>query len=342
MIYYTTGNLLESDAQALVNTVNCEGYMGKGIAYQFKMKYPLMYADYYKKCSSHELKIGTLHSFTEQGKIIINFPTKDKWRAKSKMEYVAKGLDALKAFIVENELLSVAIPPLGSGNGGLNWTEVKTLIVEKLADVSESCDIYIYEPSSCYPARPSAAPQLSLSALVLMQIKESLNADKYSRLGLQKTAFFMNLFSHYEYFHFVRDKFGPYDHSIDVICKSIKEFQLYYDVDTSEAYNILYNKIVSQSVSEKMEILTPGIKRAADFVNNLRNSHDVEGTATAMFLVCENPGLSNDDVVNGFMGWSEDKANRFTKPQIEGYVSALIGIGLVSNNLTGLYYNTDV
>ncbi len=342
MINFTTGNLLESDAQALVNTVNCEGYMGKGIAYQFKMKYPLMFADYYNKCVGHQLKVGTLHSFKEKGKIIINFPTKDNWRAKSKIEYISQGLDALKSFILDNSLISIAIPPLGSGNGGLNWVDVKQLIVEKLSDISEKCEIYIFEPSKNYSSKPCAEPQLSLSALVLMQIKNKLNNDKFTKIVLQKTAFFMGLFSHTEYFHFVRGKYGPYDHSIDVICAKIKEFQLYYNVDTSEAYNILYSKLVSRSVNEKMDVLAHGINKATDFVNRLNSSHDVEGTATAMFLICENPGLSSNDVVSDFFCWSEDKAKRFTKEQIEGYISMLIDIDLVNDNLLGLYYNTNV
>jgi O-acetyl-ADP-ribose deacetylase (regulator of RNase III) len=95
VIVYTTGNLLNSSADALVNTVNCEGYMGKGIAYQFKLQYPETNIDYVKACKRGTLRIGKLHYFTEKGKLIINFPTKDKWRANSKIEYIANGLDEL-------------------------------------------------------------------------------------------------------------------------------------------------------------------------------------------------------------------------------------------------------
>ena len=86
MIIYVTGDLLQSEAQCLVNTVNCEGYMGKGIAYQFKLAFPENNIDYVKACKAGKLYIGTLHYYYEKGKIIINFPTKDKWRAKSKIE----------------------------------------------------------------------------------------------------------------------------------------------------------------------------------------------------------------------------------------------------------------
>ena len=122
MMHYTTGDLLKSSAEALVNTVNCEGYMGKGIAYQFKMQYPENNKDYVKACKSGELTVGKLHYFKEKGKIIVNFPTKNKWRANSKIEYINDGLDELIKLIHQLNIKSIAIPPLGSGNGGLIWS----------------------------------------------------------------------------------------------------------------------------------------------------------------------------------------------------------------------------
>lgn len=85
-----------------------------------------------------------LHSYLEDSKLIVNFPTKNKWREKSKMEYIVSGLDALIDLIKEKHITSIAIPPLGSGNGGLNWSEVKQVIIQKLSCLSEDVDIYIY------------------------------------------------------------------------------------------------------------------------------------------------------------------------------------------------------
>lgn len=96
MFFYVTGNLLKSDAEALVNTVNCEGYMGKGIAYQFKLQFPENNFNYIKACKSGYLRPGKLYCYREQGKTIINFPTKDKWREKSRLEYIDSGLGELK------------------------------------------------------------------------------------------------------------------------------------------------------------------------------------------------------------------------------------------------------
>ncbi len=150
MIKYIMGDLLKSDAECLVNAVNCEGYMGKGIAYEFKVKFPENYKDYKEACNSGVLKIGTLHYFKENEKIIINFPTKNKWRAKSKIEYIEQGLNELLKIISELEIKSIAIPALGSGNGGLDWNEVKILIEQKLKELSNNIDIIIYEPLESY------------------------------------------------------------------------------------------------------------------------------------------------------------------------------------------------
>ena len=136
MLTYTTGDLLKSDAKALVNTVNCEGYMGKGIAYQFKLQFPENNISYINACKNGNLKIGTLHYYKEKEKLIINFPTKNKWREKSHINYIEKGLDQLILLIAELKISSIAIPPLGSGNGGLIWADVKSIIEKKLTPLS--------------------------------------------------------------------------------------------------------------------------------------------------------------------------------------------------------------
>lgn len=334
MLIYTNGDLLQSSAQALVNTVNCEGYMGKGIAYQFKLQYPETNIDYVRACKTKELQIGKLHYFTEKGKIIINFPTKDKWRAKSKLEYVELGLDELINLVNKQNIKSVAIPPLGSGNGGLIWAEVKALIQDKLSDLANEIDIYIYEPSQNYIAQPTVEPKLNMSALVLMQVKKELS--KFDTLRLQKTAYFINVFSGQNYFKFKRHKFGPYDNSISIISKSIKEFQKYHNVkNTDEAYRILYNKIVSGKVEISLNQLIPSIKEAALYVNSIETNHELECIATILFLIQEQKVLSEQEIVKYFKDWSEDKATRFSKEDILSGISRLNCTNIIEETLTG-------
>lgn len=341
VIIYTTGDLLKSSAEALVNTVNCEGYMGKGIAYQFKLQFPNNNKDYVKACKTGKMQIGTLHHFNEDGKTIINFPTKNKWRAKSKIEYVEKGLDELVKLINELEIQSIAIPPLGSGNGGLIWNDVKPLIEKKLADINEEVQIYIYEPSQNYKSQPKAEPNLSLSGLVLMDIKHHL--QKFDTLRLQKTAFYMDIFSGEPYFKFSRHKFGPFDNSISIISRNIREFQNYHGVNnTDEAYGILYNKIVSEQVESKLKILQPYIKEAANFVNTFKSNDELECLSTITFLIREKQELTGEEIVNEFKNWSEDKARRFSEKNIKDSIEKLLEFHIIEKTLIGYTINPSL
>ncbi len=344
MISFVVGNLLESNAYALVNTVNCEGYMGKGIAYQFKMRYPMMNEDYVKKCKSHQLRPGILHTFLEDSKLIVNFPTKDKWREKSKMEYISSGLDSLIELIKEKNISSLAIPPLGSGNGGLIWSEVKQLIIEKLSCFEDEVKIYVYEPSQNYRVRPAVEPQLSLSALILMQIKFHLLPDKvhFNKVCLQKTAYFMNVLSNTEYFRFEKDKYGPYDYDIEVISKKIKEYERFHKVkSTNEAYEILMNKLISDNTLQKIEFYIPFIKKATEFTNHFSKREAVEGAGTALFIIQQSKCATTDEIISGFKQWSDDKAKRFTEEKIISAINELEKAGFIQESLCGYQVTND-
>ena len=334
MLTYTTGDLLKSNAEALVNTVNCEGYMGKGIAYQFKLQFPRNNEDYIRACKNSELTIGKLHFFKENEKTIINFPTKNKWREKSHIEYLEKGLDQLVPLIRNLGLSSIAIPPLGSGNGGLVWAEVKLLIEKKLLNISRTVDIIIYEPSRSYSSLPIVEPKLSTSALVLMDIK--LNLQRFSKFRLQKAAYFVNVISLKKYFNFKKYKFGPYDHSIDIISKSIKEFQLYYGTkNTEEARRILYNKIISENVESKISELAFPVKKSCSFVNGIAGDHELECLSTVCFLIDEYASLSTEQIINEFKNWSEEKAANFNDNEIVLGIEKLYAADIIEKNLVG-------
>lgn len=150
MIHYVKGNLLESSAQALVNTVNTVGIMGRGIALQFREAFPVNYRVYRNACQNKELSVGMMlvvQDVTSSGtpKLIINFPTKTHWRLPSEYTYIERGLQSLRNEIMTRDIKSIAIPPLGSHNGGLDWTRVKPMVEQALADLD--CDIFLYEPT---------------------------------------------------------------------------------------------------------------------------------------------------------------------------------------------------
>jgi O-acetyl-ADP-ribose deacetylase (regulator of RNase III) len=150
MIVLKKGNILESNAEAFVNTVNTVGVMGKGIALQFKNAFPHNFEKYQYACKKRKLEIGQLLIITDFNflygeKCVINFPTKIHWRNPSRYEYIETGLITLTAYLQESTYQSVAIPALGCGNGGLKWVIVKQMITAHLQ--SCKCLIEVYEPA---------------------------------------------------------------------------------------------------------------------------------------------------------------------------------------------------
>lgn len=253
MIRFVTGDLFLSDAYALVNAVNCEGVMGKGIAYQFKRRYPDNFEAYRKACSDGRLRPGNLFASKESGKLIINFPTKDKWRNPSRISYIDEGLSALADLIRNEAIPSVAIPPLGAGNGGLVWRDVRKLMKERLYSVSDRADISIYEPSKASGTREACEPRLGVSGLVLLEIMSQLRAP-VNKERVKKVCRLLN-------FTFEGDDF-------DRAYAGVQAFKRFHHIrSASEARDILYRQIVSDSVERTLKRLFPAISDAVQSVN---------------------------------------------------------------------------
>lgn len=153
------GNLLDADVDALVNTVNTVGVMGKGIALQFKKAFGANFKAYQRACRRGEVQIGRMHVF-DNGQLvsprwIINFPTKRHWRSLSRISDIAAGLEALRAEIIRLGIASVAVPPLGCGNGGLAWTDVRPLIEKHLDGLG--VEVHVYAPEGAPGATPTTS-----------------------------------------------------------------------------------------------------------------------------------------------------------------------------------------
>lgn len=150
MIEFTKGNIVEADTEAVVNTVNCLGVCGKGVALEFKKVFPDNYKAYRKHCEDRRLKPGKLFVYVQsRGKelgnlVIINLATKDNWRNDSRIEWIKNGLEELRNLIVDLQLCSVAMPKIGCGNGNLSWDEVKQLVIE-FAESLPKTRIVVYE-----------------------------------------------------------------------------------------------------------------------------------------------------------------------------------------------------
>ncbi len=218
MIHYITGNIFDSSAVALVNTVNTVGVMGKGIALQFKEAFPENYRIYRKVCRENKLHVGEMLVTEEESpilgtKIIINFPTKQHWRFPSEYTYISEGLTALKKVITEREIASIAIPALGSHNGGLEWPRVKQMMEDALSDID--CEIYIYEPSKAITEKMRAERvRLTPARAMLLIMLADLNrfGEFASVFAAEKLIYFMQKLGGKEIFKidFKPYIYGPY------------------------------------------------------------------------------------------------------------------------------------
>ncbi|HEX5784385.1 MAG TPA: macro domain-containing protein [Burkholderiaceae bacterium] len=198
MIRFTQGNLLESGAQALVNTVNTVGVMGKGIALMFKDAYKENFLEYAAACKAKEVCTGQVF-VTETHRLsgprwIVNFPTKQHWRAPSRMEWIVDGLADLRRFLVDNRVQSIAIPPLGAGNGGLDWATVRQQIEHALGDLPD-VDILVFEPTSKYQnvAKRSGVQKLTPARALVAELVRRywVMGMECSLLEIQKLAWFL-------------------------------------------------------------------------------------------------------------------------------------------------------
>ncbi len=198
MIRYETGNLLDAGTEAVVNTVNTVGVMGKGVALMFKEAYPENFDRYAAAVEAGEVRTGTMF-VTERPalrgpKWIINFPTKEHWRGKSRIEWIESGLDDLVRVIRENNIRSIAIPPLGCGHGGLDWSDVRPLIERKLA-ASENVDIVVYEPSTAYQnvAKKRGVEKLTPARALIAELVRRywILGIECTLLEIQKLAYFL-------------------------------------------------------------------------------------------------------------------------------------------------------
>ncbi len=337
---YITGNLLEADTQALVNTVNTVGVMGKGIALQFKERFRLNFKIYADACKKGEVQIGKMLVVKENTlngeKIVINFPTKKEWFKKSQYDYIEEGLKDLVRVIDEYKIKSIAIPPLGCGNGGLRWDKVKLLLDKYLGHLSH-INIKIYEPNEAVKEilqKEKAKKEVELTAARAMLLYALY---KYEKLGevasifaANKLAYFLQKSGEPMQLQFVAYKYGPYAQAIEKV--------LY-------AMNGKYLKGMEQMQARAFEALQLNYERYEEveaFINSKLNSNQkkrlnnlftvIEGFETTLsleilssthFLISQNPNLTEDEVFEKIQSWNERKKNIITKEYINIALSHL-------------------
>ena len=213
-----SGNLLKAEVDALVNTVNTVGVMGKGIALQFKKAFPANFKAYERACKEGDVELGRMFVVDVGGltkpRWIVNFPTKGHWRSKSKFSDIENGLDDLAKIIEQHHIASIAIPPLGCGNGGLDWKDIEPLIRRKLSGLDTTAHLY---PPAGAPAasaqliateRPKLTPgKAALVTLLVRYLQVSLAA---SVIEMQKLMYFLQESGHDLRLNYTKGRYGPY------------------------------------------------------------------------------------------------------------------------------------
>lgn len=220
MIEYSQGNLLEADVEALVNSINCVGSMGRGIALQFKQAWPNNFKEYVKACRQDLVRPGHLLVF-EMGVLgnprsIINFPTKRHWRGKALLRDIEAGLVALRTEILQREICSLALPPLGCGLGGLDWEEVRKLIEKYLGDLP-GVRVLLYRPQVPTPLPssmkggpvPRMTPGRAAMLGVIERYLQAMMDFEVTLLEVQKLLYFLQEGGEPLRLRFVAGPYGP-------------------------------------------------------------------------------------------------------------------------------------
>lgn len=328
MIHYTQGNLLDANVEALVNTVNTVGVMGKGIALMFKERFPKNMQAYAEACKAREVVTGKMF-VTQTGELIgpkwiINFPTKQHWRAKSQMAWVEDGLQDLRRFITENQISSIAIPPLGAGNGGLNWNEVKPKIELALGEL-QNVDIWVYEPTAKYQnvAKKTGVNKLTPARALVAELVRRywILGMECSLLEIQKLTWFLQRviettgLKNELKLNFVANNYGPYANNLDHLLNALDGSYLKSDKripDCDPLDVIAFNDAQKQKVeiylnSEGKDFL-PALEKASEVIDGFESPFGMELLSTVDWLLvnegCE-PTLVS--IKNGIANWPAGK-----------------------------------
>ncbi|HEV7589281.1 MAG TPA: macro domain-containing protein [Longimicrobium sp.] len=231
MIRIARGNLLEAPVEAMVNTVNCVGFMGKGIALQFKQAFPANFRAYEAACKADAVVPGRMlvydHGMLIQPRYIINFPTKRHWRGKSRMDDIEAGLTALLEEVRDRGIRSIAIPPLGCGLGGLDWDEVRPRIEAAFASLP-GVDVLLYAPTGAPAAKTmpvrTERPRMTAARALFIKLMETYAALDYSRtlLEVQKLAYFLQVAGEPLRLRYEAGTYGPYAHNLNKVMERLE------------------------------------------------------------------------------------------------------------------------
>jgi O-acetyl-ADP-ribose deacetylase (regulator of RNase III) len=330
MISYTQGNLLDAPVDALVNTVNTVGVMGKGIALMFKERFVHNFDLYSAACKAKRVQVGRMF-VTETGELdgprwIINFPTKDHWKGASRLEWVESGLQDLKRVLRERQIKSVAIPPLGAGNGGLDWPTVKSRIHAALSDV-EDVDIIVYEPTDKYQnvAKRAGVEKLTPArALIAEAVRRYwVLGMECSLLEVQKLAWFLERSVEHLglrndlKLEFKAHRYGPFAPKLNHLLNSLDGSYLHCDKRIADAgtLDVIWfddgrKELVQSFLKTEAKDVTPALELATAVIDGFESPFGMELIASVDWLLSqERVAPEVPAILDGLAHWPADCAD---------------------------------
>lgn len=322
-----TGDIFKADADAIVNTVNCVGIMGRGIALQFKNAYPANFKAYKAACDAEKVQPGKMFVF-ETGKftprIVINFPTKRHWKGKSRIEDIEAGLVALADEIKSRRIKSVAIPPLGAGLGGLDWDDVLPRIKAALQDLPD-VDVIIFEPKGPPDnVRASSIPNMTSGRASLVTLMhrylQGLMDPFVTLIEVQKLMYFMQEAGQPLRLNYVKHHYGPYAKNLAHVLHRIEGYFVagYQDGGDQPDKELT---IVPGAIMEAEKALAhepqthKNFNRVADLVDGFETPYGLELLATVHWVATREGALTQEGVVERVRNWNERK-KAFTPRQV--------------------------
>jgi O-acetyl-ADP-ribose deacetylase (regulator of RNase III) len=325
MIEIKQGNLLEEKTEALVNTVNCVGVMGKGIALQFKQAFPDVFKQYKKACDAGAVQPGqmfTVHTGALLNpRYIINFPTKRHWKGGSRLEDIQSGLVALVAEVEDLGIQSIAIPPLGCGNGGLDWAVVKPLIIEAFASLPD-VQVCLFEPAGAPPVDEikvaTAKPNMTRARALCIELMDRYGLPGYrlSRIEIQKLAYFLQVAGEPLKLDYVKHHQGPYAHALNHVLKNIEGHYIrgYGDGTQSSAIHVLdEGRRSAQAMLEQDAEAQQHLELVSRLIEGFETPYGMEMLATIHWVATQDDRAAIDAevAIAAVHAWSDRKRELF-------------------------------
>jgi O-acetyl-ADP-ribose deacetylase (regulator of RNase III)/uncharacterized protein YwgA len=320
------GDIFESECSTIVNTVNCVGVMGKGIALEFKKRYPEMYLDYVKKCNAGTVKTGEPYIYeNEDGSQILNFPTKDHWRSPSRLSYVLEGLEWFVRNYEKYHIESIAFPPLGCGNGGLTWDVVGPIMYQKLSKLpikiemyapfgtsrSEITEEFLMKNANETDIQGKANSKINPKWYLILETVRQLNSRTYSlkvgRTIYQKICYVLTRNGVDTGFVFSKGSYGPYSANVKDSITALANANLIVEK--------LLGRMVSLSVAEHVVIQKEkftdtewqAMIKTVDLFGRIKSTEQAEMVATVLYSYDDmrknGKQVSDKDVYDYVMDW---------------------------------------